>query len=250
VDVDAIERVVDLAAVAAERARDGLLERVHDMPAILADVAEDTRRRSETVGTIDAQTSKGVLATLLATHDEDGLGRTRERAASSLSGALGVLETRIVEARSLGDQVRGLGADARFGVEILEALRDRAVRGGLDAGVIGHIEGAARRLAAIPGDIAGLVGVLDAPVHSAEAVAEAAAAVLATLRGGEQAATVGEALYDRVAPSWLPGRDRDAPDPDRAKAQVAAERASARSRARRDAEAKAAAMAELDALDD
>ncbi len=250
VEVDAIEGVVDAAVRTGERTADGLVDRMHDMPAVLAETAEDTRKRAETVATINEQTSQGVLATLMASHDEDSVVRTRERAASSLSGSLGVLETRLVEARSLGRQATTLMDDARFGVEVLEGLADRAARGGLEAGIVGTIRRAAASLTDLPGRVAGLEGLLLGPIAAAEETADAAAGVLANLRGTEVAATVGEALYDRVAPRWMPGRARDAVDPARVEAQVAAERASARTRARRDAEARAAAMAELDALDD
>ena len=267
VDVDAVEREVDAAVVAVERERDALLERLQDGPRELAEAASDVQGRAQTVAEIDDQTSQGVLGSLLASVDEDGVEQTRARAAGSLAGSLAVLDHRIEDVRGSIERLDTLSADAEYGASLLEALGERASGGGLDSAVVSHIGRAASALDAVPASLLGLGSRLDGPLTEATVAADHAAAVLTRLRSGVRASTLGESLLDRVVPQrgafsklvrdraaaaspWIDDPDREGAAPADVAAALDSERASVRVRARRDAEAKRAAMAELDALDD
>jgi hypothetical protein len=250
VEVDSLRRVLDAAVSAAEDERDALGRLAADLPRDLREASADARERSTKVGRIDRETSTGVLGTLLSSADEGEVVRTRERAANSLSGSLAVLEARIEDARAWADRRRTLVSDADRGAEVLRGLRDRAERGGLDGSIVRQIDRAASQVAQVPAALGSLDGALDGPIAAAEGVAEETAGVLGSLRTSQRAATVGEALIDRVIPSWVPGRERETVNPNDVQAQIEYERASARTRARADAEDRRAAMAELDALDD
>ena len=262
IEVDAVESEVTAAQRAVEQQLGGLREGIRDAVLELAEVAADVRSRSESVARIDARTSGGILGTLLSSVDNEGVEQTRAQAASSLAGSLAVLDDRIGSARAYEEHVKELAGDARYGEKALQALRKRAVGGGLDGAVVDRIARAADAVGAVPGQIRRLPDPLHDPLLAAAVVAEKAADILTQLRSGARASTVGEAVLDTVLPGgpvgkalragggWSDERDHERPTAEEVEAQIGATRDSVRERARRDAEAKRAAMAELDDLDD
>jgi len=267
VEVDSVQQQVETTWKSLQRAEQALRESLASAARELAEATSEVATRAQKVAEIDTQTSTGLLGTLLASTNEDEVERTRARAASSLSGVLAVLEHRLEEAREAVRRCASLSDDARYGVDVLERLRERAIRGGLDAKVVRAVEVAAAEAATLPERLIGLDLPMERPLSEATAAAEHAASVLTGLRAGPRAASVGEALLDRVLPGggsvgravrgrvaeatdWVSDPEREGRDLGAVEAEVAYERASARKRARTEADAKRRAMEELDALDD
>ena len=264
-DVDSLRLLMDQVGRTAERERDGLRERV---PVGVRDLVEATaaaRRRADEVETIDQQTRGGLLGTLLASADSEGVERKRAEAGRALAGDLAVLERRIEDARALAHQVQALIDTADHGLRVLDGLKPRAAAAEVAASEVATIDRARAAVATVPGRVVALPSELDRPVRDGLAVAQHADAVLVGLRSTGRASTVGEALLDGVVSpdsgfgqavrgkaadaGWVPGSAEGSLTTAEAAAEVGSERSEARERARRDAEARIAAMAELDALE-
>jgi|GEM_PF-2249066 len=267
VDVDSLRREVDSARRAAAGHRDALRDRIRHCATGLMEATAATRERSAEVARVDGKTRGGLVGTLLSSVNSEGVDKLRADAEFKLSGDLAVLERHIEDAHVLREQVPRLADDARFGAEIFEALRQRAIAGELEAELVRHIEQAGVAIGSIAGQCAPYAGPLLAPLQGAEAVAEAAAATLGRLRSSGRASTLGEAVLDGVispdsgalgqlarrkaqeaAPGLVPELERSGGGVG-IDAEIDRERAEARQRARRDAEARRLAEAELDALE-
>lgn len=244
-DVDALRRLMNEVGRAAERERDGLLERVPRAARVLAEAAAEAQRRADEVAKVDERTRGGLVGTLLSSADSKAVERKRQDAANALYGDLAVLERSIEDARALAAQVRLMGATLEHGIGVLASLEPRAAAAEVEPSEVATIARARGVLEGIPVRVLGLPATLDAPVSSGLAVAHEASQVLTRLRGTGRADTLGEALFGDLA-----AQERAEPlSAAEAKAQVESTRDEARRRARRDAEARAAAMAELDALE-
>jgi len=243
-DVDLLRQHMGQVERAAHRERDGLRERLPRAASDLADAAAAANRRADEVETVAARTRPGFVATLLSSVDADGVEQARARAELALSGDLSVLERRMEDARALAEQVRELTRTAEAGVAMLGGLGPRAAAADVDPAEVATIGPALRAVAALPGQLRGLPAPLDPPLREALAVARRVADLLASMRSTGRAATVGEALLERVV-----GRSADGRSAAEVHAEVADERSSARDRARRDAELRRAAEAELDELE-
>ena len=268
IDADALPGLMAGIVRAAKREQDGLVERVPHEVRRLTEATSAARARAEEVASIDRKTRGGILGTLLSSADAKGTGARRQDAARALAGDLAVVEVRVEDARALVQHERDLIEVARRGEGVLTKLQERAFAADLEASLAATIPPARAAVAALPRVVRGVSAPLDGPVRSAEAVAHEAAGVLAALRGGGRAATIGEAMLDGLvgpdtgalgqrfrrgvadaAPGLVPDLEREILGGADGRASVASERDGARQRARRDAEARRAAMAELDDLD-
>ena len=268
VDVDTLRGEVDSAVRAVEGHAVALRRRIARLDGALREATDAARERAEEVARLDKRTRGGLVGAMLSSMNSEGVEEARREAGFLLSGDLSVLEARVEDARAAGEQVQQLMDDARFGAEVLERLRARAVAGDLEAELISFVGCASQRVGAVAGRVAGMAAPLDGPVRDAKALAQQAGEALADLRGSARASTVGEAFLDGVvspdsgplgqlareavakrAPRLVPELDRQAGGRAAALAEVHDERAEARERSRRDVEARRAAEAELDALE-